>query len=285
MAKAATAAPSKKDAGKSVATTGAGNVPAHLKGKIAEDAGKGVSQDQDDSLVPLIVVLQAQSPQAIKQKAEYLPGAEAGSIWMKNAPVPVISGEEGILFQPCAFWKNVVEWIPRNKDGSGGGFVAQHDTMPADAKEVADKDDPEKKRMMSPRGTEYVETRNHAGIVYTKEGEAFPYLIPLSSSGHSVSRQLTFMMKSKAVDGHKVPSWAAIYRLKTIMRTKGNQNWFVLDPHEGTEGGVLWATEEQYEAGKALHTAFEKGEKKADLSSMGGDDAGGEKTKEAAKHI
>lgn len=110
--------------------------PAHLKNKIKQDAGKGISGSADDSLVPLIVVLQAQSPQAIKQKPEFIRGAEAGVIWMKNAPHPIIKGEEGILFQPCHFYKNVGEWIPRNKDGSGGGYVGVHDTMPSDAKEV-----------------------------------------------------------------------------------------------------------------------------------------------------
>ncbi len=277
----------KKDAGKSVATTGAGNVPAHLKSKIAADAGKGVSDSMDDSLVPLVVVLQAQSPQAIKQKPEYLKGAEAGSIWMKNAPQPVVAGEVGILFQPISFYKNVVEWIPKNKDGSGGGYVGEHAAMPADAKEVVDKDDGSKS-MMSPRGTEYVETRNHAGVIYTADGQAFPYLIPLSSSGHSVSRQLMFMMKNKTVDGHKVPSFACLYRLKTILRTKGQHNWFVLDPHEGGEdGSVLWATEEQYDAGASLHAAFERGEKKADMSSAEPEvvNTATDKTKGADKHI
>lgn len=262
--------------GTAVTTPRAGShaLPAHLKSRVKEDAGRGISESADDSLVPMMVVLQPLSPQAIKQKPEYLKGAEAGDLWLKNAPHPVIKGAEGTLAQPCAFWKNVVEWIPKNKDGSGGGYVGEHPTMPADAKEVVDKDDPERKRMMSPRGTEYVETRNHAVIIYTEDGQAFPYLIPLSSSGHSVSRQWMFMMKSKTADGDKIPSFAAIYRLKTIMRTKGQYNWFVIDPKEGgEEGETLWATEEQYEAGKALSIAFEKGEKKADMSQMDHDAA------------
>ncbi len=255
--------------GTAVTTPKAGShaLPAHLKNKVKADAGRGISESADDSLVPMVAILQAQSPQAIKQKPEYLKGAEAGVIWLKNAPHPIVSGEVGILVQPCAFWKNVVEWIPKNKDGSGGGYVGEHATMPADAKEVADKEDPEKTRMMSPRGTVYVDTRNHAVIVYTDDGQAFPYLIPLSSSGHSVSRQWMFMMKSKTSDGDKIPSFAALYRLKTILRTKGTYNWFTFDPKEaGEEGETLWASEEQYEAGKALGIAFEKGEKKADMA-------------------
>lgn len=265
----AKAAKDKDKPGTAVASKGAGNVPAHLKAKIKADAGKGISDAADDSLVPLLVVLQAQSPQAIKQKPEFLKGAEAGCLWMKNAPQPVVKGEVGVLAQPVSFYKNVVEWVPKNKDGSGGGYVGEHLTMPGDAKEVADKDDPERKRMMSPRGTEYVETRNHVVILYTEDGQAFPYLIPLSSSGHSVSRQWMFMMKSKVIEGDKVPSFAVLYRLRTILRTKGTHNWYVIDPHEGGEdGSVMWASTEQYEAGKLLHDAFDKGEKKADMSQM-----------------
>lgn len=272
---------------------GGANLPAHLKGKVAADSGKGISEAADDSLVPLLVVLQALSPQAMKQKPEYLKGAEAGDIWMKNAPRPVVKGgpeAEGVLAQPCSFYKNVVEWIPKNKDGSGGGYVGEHATMPADAKEVADKDDPERKRMMSPRATEYVETRNHVVILYPDgvEGQGYPYLIPLSSSGHSVSRQWMFMMKSKTHDGAKIPSFAVLYRLKTILRTKGTYNWHVIEPHEGgKDGDPLWATEAQYEAGKALHEAFAKGEKVADMKQMEPDGAGGSKadTGKAGKHI
>jgi hypothetical protein len=80
-----------------------------------------------------------------------------------------------------------------------------------------------------------------------------------------------FMMKSKTIDGDKVPSWAVIYRLKTVMRTKGSQNWYVLDPKEGGEDGeILWATDEQYDAGSALHDAFAKGEKRADMADVDG---------------
>lgn len=289
MAKAADKKPGTQVAPK--ATAGGAAVPAYLKDKIKADSGKGISESADDSLVPLLVVLQAQSPQAMKQKPEYLKGAEAGDIWMKNAPRPVVKAgpeHDGVLAQPCSFYKNVVEWIPKNKDGSGGGYVGEHATMPKDAKEVADKDDPERKRMMSPRGTEYVETRNHVVIMYPDGpgSQGYPYLIPLSSSGHSVSRQWMFMMKSKTVEGSKVPSFAVLYRLKTILRTKGTYNWHVIDPHEGAkDGDPLWATAEQYEAGKALHEAFEKGEKKADMSHAEPEAAGKAASDKAEKHI
>lgn len=257
------AAAANKKPGTAMASRGPSAVPDYLQKAAKADAGKGVSQDRDDSLVPMAVVLQVNTPQAIKQKPEYLGhAAEGGDIWFKNLPNPVVKSQEGILVQPVHFWKSVVEWVPKNKDGSGGGYVATHETMPEDAKEVEDDDG--RKRMMSPRSTEYVETRNHAVIAYT-EGGPIPFLLPMSGSQHTVSRAWTFMQGTKVIEGVKLPSWAVLYRMKTVLRTKGQQNWFVFDPHEGGEGdAVLYADEEQYAAGKALHEAFATGAKKAE---------------------
>lgn len=270
----------KQEAPKGAVTTtsGSANVPAHLRERIKEDAGKGVSADAADNLVPLVYVLQGQSPQTMKPKPEYIKNAEPGDIWLRNCPgpTPIIKPEVGVLVQPCFFYKKIVEWIPRNPDGSGGGYVAEHEWTPDWQKrlnllEVKDESDGSTRWMDQNEEHEFIETRNHAVIVYLETGEALPYLIPLSSSGHSVSRQWMFMMNSKTVDNAKVPSFACLYRLKTIMRTKGKNNWYVLDPQEGSDQGTLWATEEQYAAGKALHEAFSTGAKKADRP----DDLGG----------
>ena len=278
-----------------VAKPGASSVPAHLQSQVKADAGKGVSSSADDSLVPLIVVLQGQSPQTMKPKPEYIKGAEAGDIWLRSAPNPIIKPAEGALVQPCWFYKNVVEWIPRNPDGSGGGYVAEHpwsdNWQKADwavklgCHEVED-DEGFKRWMTKGDEHEFIETRNHAVIVYTEDGQALPYLIPLSSSGHSVSRQWMFMMRAKTVDGEQVPSWAVLYRLQTLMRTKGKNNWYVLDPKEGSDEGTLWATEEQYVAGKKLHEAFASGTKKADLAGASPEtEAADGKTAKAKQHI
>ena len=243
-------------------------LPAYLQNAVKADAGKGVSNSADDSLVPIIVVLQGQSPQTMKPKPEYIKDAVPGAIWLRNSALPI---RESILVQPCYFYKSIGEWIPRNPDGSGGGFVAMHDwsedwTKKLNLKEVEDRDG-NKRWMDQNEEHEFVEARNHVVIVHNDDGSAAQYLIPLSGSGHSVSRQWMFMIRNKTVDGAQIPSWAVMYRLKTIMRTKGKNNWYVLDPHEGSEEGTLWATEAQYAEGKKLHEAFAAGLKKADMTS------------------
>lgn len=264
-------APKQQDS-KEVAKATQGQVPDYLREQMKADAGKGVSESKDDSLVPLIVVLQGQSPQVMKPKAEYIPGAEAGDLWVRNGNPPIVKNEQGgLLVQPCYFYKTVGEWIPRNPDGSGGGFIATHEWVEGWEKSMGLKeveDDKGGKRWMDQdEEHEFIEARNHVVIIYPEGGNLAPYLIPFSGSGHSVSREWTFMMKNKTTDGKRDPSFAHLYRLKTIMRTKGNMNWYVIKPEEGNKDGTsAWATLEQYNAGKELHEAFASGAKKADMA-------------------
>lgn len=300
---AATAKADPKTTGTTVAKAGANQVPAHLRAQVKADAGQGVSSSSEDSMVPMLTVLQGQSPQTMKMKPEYIKDAQPGDILLKNAPVPVVKalGAEapGILVQSCYFYKNVVEWIPRNPDGTGGGYVAEHKWFAGwessdwakglGIHEVVDDKDGSKSWMDKDEEHEFIETRNHAVILYPEGGTPLPYLIPLSSSGHAVSRQWTFMMRNKTLDGAQVPSFAVLYRLKTNMRTKGNNNWYVLDPKEGgPDGDTLWASAEQYAAGKALHDAFAAGTKKVEMgaeAAPGGPAEGDSKTAAASQHI
>ncbi len=240
-----------------VAGVQAGTSPAYLKNK--EMTGRGISTKAEDNLVPIITVLQKNSPQCEKRDPKYMEDAEAGVIWMRGAEYPLVSGEEGFLFQPCFFDHDWVEWIPR---GKGGGLVGRHKERPAEAKqiEVLEEGKPRKKWVLK-NGNEVVETRYHGGRVFLENGDRFAYMIPLQSSGHTVSKGWTFDMNSKKdASGQKPDSFALIYRVRTKYRQNAQGNWFVLDPV--FEGWV--ANEEDYEAGLALHQAFATGEKEMD---------------------
>lgn len=247
-----------------VATQAAvGGAPSFLKDLVKADAGKGVSTAAEDNLVPLIYVLQSNSPQVNKRHESYIEGAEPGDIWLRNASQPIVKGGDGVLFQPCFFQRDIGEWIPRDPDGGGGGFVGRHLEMPSDATEVADEKNPARKRFMSPRGTEYVETRNHAGYVVLPSGLALPYNIALSSTGHSASRAWMQLMNTKVIGDDKAPSWAVLYRIKTRLRTRKTQSWFVMDVADGGTGAdpTQWVSPQEYARGKALHESFKSGAK------------------------
>lgn len=246
--------------------------PAALADRMKQDSGKGVSTDQADNQVPLIYVLQSNSPQVDSQDPRYVQGAEAGDVWLRGSPSPIVKGTEGFLFQPCAFWHDVGEWIPRD---DGGGFVARHKTMPETAKEIVDPRNPQLVKYKSPEGNELIQTRNHAGYVVIGEGP-LPYVLPLTSTGHSTSRAWMFMMNSqRGPDGAKPPSWACVYRLKTVKKKNKKGSWFVLAAENaGEHGQTRWVdTVEDYDRGAALNAAFESGAKQAEapVADVGSD--------------
>jgi len=238
-----------------------------------EDAGMGVSTDPEDVLVPLIYVLQPLSPQVLKGNAKQVKGAEAGDIWLRGAAQEIIPGDEGVLFQPCSFTKDWVEWVPRDL---GGGLVARHAMCPETAEShISDKG---KSVWILPSGNEVIETRYHSGFVFLDSGARLPYVIPLSSTGHTVSKMWNSLMTQALLpDGRIMPSFACLYRLKTKMQTRKDQSWFNLDISIAGDTSVeppwpgcppaeaLIRNEMDYARGKALAEAFNSGTKSAAL--------------------
>lgn len=237
-----------------------GNLPASLAGRMAKDSGKGVSTRQEDNLVPMITILQKMSPQCEKKDPKYMDGADAGVIWLKGADDPLVSGEDGIVVQPCHFdGPDWVEWKPNR-----GGFVARHPTRPSDASEMVDAKT-KKKSWVRKNGNEVVETRYHTVRVFKEDGTKPAYVIPLSSTGHTVSKDWMFRMNNTALpSGEKAPSFACLWKLSTRYRENDSGNWYQFQVER-----VGWVESvEDYEQGLSLFTAFDKGEKKADMSQM-----------------
>jgi len=153
-----------------------------------------------------------------------------------------------------------VEWVPRHK---GGGFVAHHETMPADVEERIDNEG-KKKMVRKSNGNECIDTRYHVGHLIKEDGSMLPYVIPLSGSGHNVSRQWHTLMNSVRLPNGNVPdSFARLYKLKTVMKTKNNNSWYTFDVNS-----VGWVQDKsQYERGEALFQSFMAGEKQVDTSA------------------
>jgi len=247
--------------GKSVVKTEPAGLPASLLNRMREDAGKGVSTAQEDNLVPLIYILQPLSPQVNKRNPDYIEGAEPGDIWLRNSPNPIVPGDEGVLFQPCYFSKDWVEWVPRE---SGGGFVGRTEHCPTDVTRVADPKNPNKVRFVRPNGNDVIETRYHAGFVLTGD-RALPYIIPMSSSGHTISRNWMFLMNTKMAPGNiKPPCFASAYRLKTKERSNAAGTWSTWDISDGG-----WLDEASYDRGRELYEAFASGAKQAEAPPSG----------------
>ena len=247
------------------AVTPANAAPAFLGAAVAQDAGKGISNSADDNIIPLIYLLQSGSQQCKPRSPDYIPGAVDGDIWLRNSGRPLIKGDVGLLVQPVYFSKCWQEWrLPR---GSGPG--PRHSEKPEEAKEVPDPEKPERQMWIMPNGNQLVETRSHVVRVFLEDGSKLPYVVNFSSSGHTVSRTWMAMMGVKRVGNDQAPSWACLYRMKSKGRTKGADSWSVFDISDA--GWVQ--TQEDYDAGKALHEAFATGEKQAALDDVDADAA------------
>lgn len=226
-----------------------------LREKMKKGAGKGVSTDQADNLVPLVYLLQANSPQVQRGNPRYIQGAQAGDIWLRNMSEneSIIKCEEGMDFQSCYFSKDVVEWMPNR-----GGFVARHKVMPevAEQVEVRGDDGNLRKVWKMPNGNNCVETRYHVGFVFLPDGRRLPYTVPFSSTGHQVSRAWMFQMNSETLDGESIAGYSILYKLTPKIQTKNNNSWY-----QYTVSKVRWVDEKEYDRGEILHNAFVSGEK------------------------
>jgi len=254
-------------------------VPAHLVEDLAKHSGAGLSGAAEDNLVPLIYLLQALSPQAMRGKQEYIEGAAAGSIWLRNAPeeIQIQDGEEGIVFQHCAFQKDWVEWMPNR-----GGFVARHEERPEVAEQEEEQGDDGRVRKVwrMPNGNAVVETRYHHGHVYLDGYGAQAYSIPLSSTGHSVSKSWMLTMNKQQHNGLTLPGPAVLWRLRTKLLTKNNQSW-----HQYVVSREGFANPDQFKLGMTLLSAFQSGEKRV-ADEFVDDTGGGESnTGDDSKHM
>jgi hypothetical protein len=260
--------------------------PADVLEALKQSTGKGLSTDQRDNLVPLVYLLQKLSPQIEERDPRFIEGARPGDIWLRGAPSPyeIIKGDEGMLFQPVLIYGDWGEWIVRER---GGGLVARYpikekpeerDLCPVeDAKKQIDPGNRNKVKFVRPNGNEIVFTKNHVGLVLTPDKQAWPYIIPMTSSGHSVSRGWMTDMNRKTFNNQRTDAWFQVWRIKSRLRTNAQGTWYTWLP---TDGAFVWdivGNENALmaiERGKALYNAFATGEKQAAAADQNIDDGG-----------
>jgi hypothetical protein len=275
--------------GKAVTTRGATEASAALteemRNMMAADSGKGVSTAIEDNVVPLVYILQALSPQVQKKKEEYVEGAEAGNIWFRGTKTAV-SGDEGIPVVPCYFQKVWIEWLPNR-----GGFAARHDERPDDAVLKSDTENPKRKFWARPNGNIVVETREHVVVVLDVFDAPTPFVVPMSGSGHSSSRNWMTLMGRKFIPETdiKAPAYGYIYRMKTIFRTNDQGDWYMWEIVDENDEPTVLTDPTVYRMARQIEHDFGKGKLKsgqADIDSTDiGAGAAGEKESAAGKHI
>lgn len=243
----------------------------------AADAGRGVSTLASDNIVPLIYILQAQSPQCLAQKQECIkPGldgnktAVAGNIWFRGTK-DLIDGEKvGMLVQLCHMRVTYVEWGPERGDGLRG----RHDSMPKEAKQIKDPKNPKKSSWVMPDGNVIVETREHAVLVHREDGSLEPYVIPMSGSNHNAAKTWMTAIGRKRIPGTedvRAPIFGYMWRMMTIPKSNDQgawHGWRIDDEDEFCKNPTA------YKMARQLHIDFEAGSKRADAADDGPDQRG-----------
>lgn len=185
----------------------------------------GYSEKSDDSLIPVLSILQDNSGEVKKKHERYIEGAEAGMMIIRSLQM-IFPLDQPISFQPCGFTHEWVEWT--GEPGEGGAPVAQYpyEERPASAQEVVNAQGKTEWRM-SESNNRLVETRHHYGNILRGE-QVIPVVIAMSGTNHSVSRQWTALMKQFTIPGKsiKAPAFTRTYDISTVFVQKGNQSWY-----------------------------------------------------------
>ncbi len=217
------------------------NVPAMHGGELSldelrADAGKGMQNlTAADLAMPIIRVLQSNSPQCKRSEGAYIPGAVDGTLF-NNVTNEIFDGATGIKVVPI-FWEKVyLEWKPNR-----GGFAGLHSVDTPLKNQVTMKPDKEGKMLPTlPNGNTLSETNQHYVFVIKEDGSFEPAVISMSSSQLKTSRIWGSLMKKVFVtdengsiitdkNGAPIPTacFYATYKLTTKVTTRDKNSWYV----------------------------------------------------------
>jgi len=232
-----------------------------------DDAGQGFeNQDMSDRKLPIIELLQSNSPEVAESK---------GKVWagmFRNT----VTGEiyEEVLFTPAITDHCWTEWIGRD---DGGGFKGRH---PKDAKivrEAVARNDGRtigKLKVPQPKDDkgkpqpdhELVEGFEIYGILWNKEGEVMGFaMIPFTSTKIKVYKAWNSAIANFAptINGKKlapgsIPIFAHRVKMTSESETKNTNTYMipVLSPAMGDDdlkNSLLPKNDPRYVAAKKLH--------------------------------
>lgn len=213
-----------------------------------------------DLLVPRLDILQALSPQVLKNKAEYIKGAEVGDICDLGT---------GELFEmplhvlPVHFSKVWIEWAPRE---SGKGLIRIHDSD-----EILDQTEREDGRFVLENGNYVVETAQFFVLNLSARGR--PSYIAMKSTQLKKARKWCTFADTERVaraDGSefKPHFFYRSYKLGTVGETNAKGDFFGWTIDRDVKLEELEKAEAVYSTAKAFQESIAKGQAKADTSQM-----------------
>jgi len=207
-----------------------------------------------DLAIPYINILQSNSPQLNKSKAEYVEAARPGQFY--NTVTQEVTDSIDVI--PVYYQLKYVEWKPREQ---GGGFVEGHNADSGILSQT--KRDPMTSKDTLPSGNYIATTAYHYVLVLNKDGGAQQAVVSMTSTQLKKSRRWNSLMLSQKVRGpagmFTPPTFALIYKLSTVSESNDRGSWFGYQIEK--VGQVEDAT--LYDEAKSFSTAASKGEVEA----------------------
>lgn len=213
------------------------NLPATMTEEFEGPTGlEGMGADE--IRIPFLRVLDPKSPQCKPVERGGIEGAIAGSIYNIGTK-EVYDGKQGFDFVPVKRDHYFAKYMPRNEDGTGGGFLG---TIAADDPMIA-KLRKEQGKFGKLRFTEHgedgkeeprelAETYSLYGVARFPSGQVIWVVIGFASTQIKhytamMSRVNTFTYMQKS-SGRTVvaPLWTHLWHFKSAYEERGQQGWY-----------------------------------------------------------
>lgn len=204
-------------------------LPADFMSEVSDLDDLGYSEKSEDSMIPILAILQDNSAEVKKKHSKYIEGAEAGDLIVRSLGRVFKMGDNipPIVVQPAGFDHVWVEWQGEPGEGAPVGQFA-FDARPREATEVVDPQNPDRTVWRMPSGNRLIDTRYHYANIICDDGSLIPLVIPMGGTNHTASRQWTAQMKQHRIPGKmaKAPSFFRQYGLRTAYKQRGEQSWY-----------------------------------------------------------
>lgn len=234
------------------------------------------NQTAEDQSIPLIVVLQDNSPQLKKSNAKHIAGASAGMLF-NIATEECVDGDDGLLFVAALTQHQFVEFRPRDQ---GGGFVGFHETT--DPIVVAAKSrSTQFGKYGTEAGNELVETFSIYAVLCDEQQTPLGFaVIPCSSMKIKPYKSWNNRVRAVAVNKRAVPLMANLCRLRTVSDKNSKGEFYNIRIDHAVDGdkfdSLIDPNGELFAAAVQFHELVQSGQRQAmapqDATSSG--DAG-----------
>ena len=187
--------------------------------------GATVSRRLEDNVLPLVRLLQTNSPEVNRRNAAYVEGAAPGDWYFRDAPKEIVRGEEGFEIQPLLLDHVYVQWKPER--GGFSGKTYPFNDVPPEAKERIDID-PESGAQRTvlgmPNGDYLEDTIYIYGVV-----EKRLWVVPCRSTGLTIARRFNQALSFLQFDGEELAIFGSTWRFTTRLTQNKKGEWFI--PH------------------------------------------------------